>query len=239
MEGLNIAKLFVLSPESLTGLDSVKGFHLVGGFRKYDEQERRAWALRFCLCQFSKNSVSDMNAKESHQRSYFRGLLIFELAIRAGSDYPAHLLWSKIMNISNARLQLIKTSEGFRSSVYVDVAGFPTIGYGQKLNPGESYPSGITEAQATTLLDKDVTWAENVVDLLVKVSLTQGRYDALVDFTFNLGGSRLASRTLLKFLNASQYDVAGHQLLSWDHSGGVVVAGLKARRETESQLWNG
>ena len=141
------------------------------------------------------------------------------------------------MHISIEGLQLIKTSEGFRSHVYRDIAGYMTIGYGHKLNPGESYPVGITEQQACDILQRDVDWAENIVDRLVKVSLTQGQYDALVDFTFNLGGTRLASSTLLRVLNAGQYDAAGHQLLLWDHAGGVVVAGLKKRREAEYRMW--
>jgi hypothetical protein len=68
------------------------------------------------------------------------------------------------MNLSKTGLQLLKTSEGFRSHVYSDVAGFATIGYGHKLNPGESYPNGITEGQASTLLNQDVASAEKVVD---------------------------------------------------------------------------
>jgi GH24 family phage-related lysozyme (muramidase) len=79
-----------------------------------------------------------------------------------------------ILLTSNKGIELIKQFEGFRSHVYVDVAGFPTIGYEHKLNPGESYPSGVTVTQAEALLLRDVTWAENVVDRLVKVSLTQG-----------------------------------------------------------------
>ena len=60
----------------------------------------------------------------------------------------------------------------------------------------------------------------------------------MVDFVFNLGGGRLASSTLLRDLNAGKYDDAEQQLLSWDHSGGVVFEGLKTRREAELALWN-
>ena len=53
----------------------------------------------------------------------------------------------------------------------------------------------------------------------MKASLTQGQFDALVDFVFNLGSSRLASSTLLVDLNAGRYDAAGAELLRWDHTG--------------------
>lgn len=143
------------------------------------------------------------------------------------------------MEISAAGLQLIEQSEGFRSTVYNDVVGIPTIGYGHRLLPGESFPNGITQEQAQAMLSSDVQTAEDAVQRLVTVPLAQGQFDALVDFVFNLGAGRLASSTLLKDLNAGDYDAAGSQLLLWDHAGGQEVAGLKARREAELQLFTG
>ena len=143
------------------------------------------------------------------------------------------------MQLSAEGLELIKRSEGYRGNLYTDVAGFPTIGYGHRVTPKESFPGGIGEAQAAALLTEDVLEAERVVGRLVEVALTQGQFDALVDFCFNLGAGRLAGSSLLRELNAGQYAAAGEQLLDWDHAGGVVNAGLKARREAEFQLWNG
>ena len=142
------------------------------------------------------------------------------------------------MELSAAGLALIKLFEGFRSTVYLDAHGFPTIGYGHKLLAGESFPDGVTEAQATTLLEGDVGDAEQAVSRLVHVTLSQGQFDALVDFCFNLGQGRLAESTLLADLNEGQYDAAGQQILLWDHVGAQVNAGLKARRQAEFQLWN-
>ena len=80
--------------------------------------------------------------------------------------------------------------------------------------------------------------AEQGVLRLVKAALTQGQFDALVDFVFNLGSGRLAGSTLLVYLNAGRYDDAAGQLLRWDHAGAIEVAGLKARREAEFKLWH-
>lgn len=147
------------------------------------------------------------------------------------------------MELSPAGLDLIKRSEGFRESVYTDVAGFPTIGYGHRLRPGESFPEGVTQVEAQAILTADVSDAEQAVSRLVKVTLTQGQYDALVDFVFNLGPSRLASSTLLEDLNAGHYSAACEQLLIWDHSmvngAEQIVAGLKSRRQAEYNLWMG
>ena len=146
------------------------------------------------------------------------------------------------MQLSAEGLELIKRFEGFRSQQYTDVAGFPTIGYGHRVVPPESFPAktfprGVSEPQAATLLAGDVAAAERAIGCLVKVALTQGQFDALVDFTFNLGAGRLAKSTLLRCLNAGRYDAAAAQLLLWDLAGGEVNLGLKARREAELRLW--
>ena len=143
------------------------------------------------------------------------------------------------MQLSNKGLDLVKRSEGFRDRVYLDVAGFPTIGYGHLIKVNEAFPDAITEPQAAAILDGDLREAEHAVARLVKVALTQGQFDALVDFCFNLGAGRLAGSTLLRELNAGRHDAAAEQLLSWDHTGGQVNAGLKARREAELKLWSG
>ncbi|HTH42880.1 MAG TPA: lysozyme [Terracidiphilus sp.] len=142
------------------------------------------------------------------------------------------------MNLSSIGLKLLQQSEGFRGAVYTDIAGKKTIGYGHRLLPGETFPNGISLAIGAKILAKDVAIAEDSVRRLVKVELTQGQFDALVDFVFNLGSGRLASSTLLSDLNAGNYDAAAHQLLQWDHAGHVEVEALKKRREAEFNLFN-
>jgi|KBSMisStaDraftv2_1062788.scaffolds.fasta_scaffold05698_9 lysozyme len=141
------------------------------------------------------------------------------------------------MNMSRSGLELLKKSEGFRDRTYQDVAGFQTIGFGHRLLPDENYPGGISLALGEAILAKDVRNAETAIQRLVKVPLTQGQFDALVDFVFNLGAGRLAGSTLLKYLNSGKYDAAAWQLLAWDHAGSQQLAGLKARREAEFHLW--
>lgn len=141
------------------------------------------------------------------------------------------------MQLSNAGLDLIKQREGFRSTTYLDAAGQRTIGYGHKLLAGESFPNGITEAEAERLLAADVTSASRAIEHLVHVPLTQGQFDALVDFCFNLGRGRFAASTLLRELNAGNYEAARHQLLLWVHAAGKVLPALQIRRQSEFDLW--
>jgi len=142
------------------------------------------------------------------------------------------------VELSSAGMELIKKSEGFRDRVYLDVEGYPTIGYGHRLIHPETFRNGITESQGTTILYNDIHESEQAVSRLVKTQLTQGQFDALVDFVFNLGQVRLAESTLLRELNSGHIAEAGEQLLRWDHAGTQENAGLKARREAELRLWN-
>jgi lysozyme len=142
------------------------------------------------------------------------------------------------MHLSPAGLDLLKKSEGFRDRVYADVAGFRTIGFGHRLASSETYASAIDLSQGETILRHDLAIAEAAVERIVKVTLTQGQFDALVDFVFNLGAGRLSSSTLLSYLNAGKYDAAAWELLAWDHAGSHELASLKLRREAEFQLWS-
>jgi lysozyme len=134
-------------------------------------------------------------------------------------------------------MELLKKSEGFRNRVYLDAAGFPTIGYGHRLLNPASFPNGIDEAQAAEILACDVWDAEQAVQRLVKVPLTQGQFDALVDFCFNLGAGKLTTSTLLKVLNCGRYEDAAEELLRWDRAGGRELDALKVRRQAEAELW--
>jgi len=142
------------------------------------------------------------------------------------------------MKLSAAGLSLLKQSEGFRSRVYLDSNGIATIGYGHRLLSREDFPEGVTEQHASQMLAIDVLKAEEAVTRLVRVALTQGQFDALVDFCYNLGQGRLAASTLLADLNAGRYAAAAEQLLLWDHAGAGESAGLLARRQAEFQLWH-
>lgn len=141
------------------------------------------------------------------------------------------------MRLSEAGLDLIKRSEGFRRMPYRDAAGVLTVGYGHRiLDPG-SFQHGIDEEFAEHILRCDADDAAEAVESLVKVPLTQGQFDALTDFVFNLGPERLRESTLLRELNAGDYDAARRELLKWVHVGRKVVGGLKLRREAEYKLW--
>lgn len=138
------------------------------------------------------------------------------------------------MQPSQACFDLTKSSEGCRLTAYPDQGAF-SIGYGHR-----GVPEGTvwTQDQADQALALDLSNAGAQVAAMVKVPLTQGQFDALCDFTFNLGSGSLAGSTLLRILNLGSYADAGEQLLRWDIAGGEVQKGLALRRQAELNLWN-
>ncbi len=141
------------------------------------------------------------------------------------------------MNTSPAGLDLIRSFEGLRLSAYQDQRGIWTIGFGSTKDVHEGMT--ITIPEAIVRLKSDLGVAEAEVNRLVKVPLTQGQFDALVDFTFNLGGGSLEHSTLLKLLNEGKYEQAQAEFSKWDHCAGEVNAGLLRRREAEADMFGG
>lgn len=140
------------------------------------------------------------------------------------------------MKISAHGLDLIKKYEGFRATVYRDAAGHRTIGYGHKLKPGERF-TRITKAQATELLRQDVRVAERAVNDNVRVRLNQNRFDALVSWTFNLGGGSLKRSSMLKHVNAREHALVSREMNKWVYAGGKPLEGLARRRVAEAALY--
>ena len=143
-----------------------------------------------------------------------------------------------MMQISENGLDLIRKFEGLRLAAYLCPSGVLTIGYG---HTGSDVKRGqkIDEDRATELLMNDVKRFETSVNNLVKVEITQGMFDALVSFCFNLGAGSLHGSTLLRKLNAGDTAGAAEEFLKWDKANGKSLAGLTARREAERQLFIG
>ncbi len=147
-------------------------------------------------------------------------------------------VWGGRMDLSLAGLAHLKQFEGLRLQPYTDSAGKWTIGYGHLIKTGESFDT-ITEGQAAALLADDVGTAEDAVNALVKVPLTQPQFDALVSFVYNVGVGAFRRSTLLRLLNAGDYAGAAGQFPLWRNAGGRVVQGLVNRRAAEVALFAG
>ncbi|MBC8946945.1 lysozyme [Xenorhabdus indica] len=142
------------------------------------------------------------------------------------------------MEISTKGLECIKQYEGLKLKAYPDPAtgGIPwTIGYGhtKDVKPGQV----ITEQQAEAFLLDDLKLIYLTFESAVKVSLTQGQFDALCSFIFNCGAGNFARSTLLKKLNAGDYQGAADEFQRWNKAAGKVMNGLTKRRASERQMF--
>lgn len=147
------------------------------------------------------------------------------------------------MKTSDKGLALIKSFEGFRARPYLCPAGVPTIGYGATY-----YPDGkkvtmrdkpVSEADATAMLRSMLVQYENGVERYVQVPITQGQFDALVSFAYNLGLAALKGSTLLRLVNERNFVGAAAQFSRWNKASGKVLPGLTRRREAERKLFVG
>lgn len=140
------------------------------------------------------------------------------------------------MTLSDTGLALIRRFEGFSPTVYLCPAGVATIGYGHVVRADEQarFARGISEPMAVTLLRQDAACAEAAVARLIAVPLTQGQFDALVSFTFNLGAAALQRSTLRQRVNREDHAGAREEFAKWVWAGGRRLTGLVARRAAEA-----
>jgi lysozyme len=140
--------------------------------------------------------------------------------------------------LSDTALRLIQDCEGCVLRPYRDTVGVWTDGYGNTYGVVPGGPP-IGQAKADADLMRNLAGAEADVARLVKVALTQGQFDALVSFTFNLGAGALGGSTLLRRLNAGDAAGAAAEFGKWVHAGGEVLPGLVTRRAKERALFEG
>lgn len=147
------------------------------------------------------------------------------------------------MKTNKAGVELIKEFEGFMPRWYKDPVGIWTIGYGHTDAAGSPNHKNtadmfITEEEATSILEKDLANYEAAVNRQVKVELNPNQFSALVSFTYNLGEGNLSRSTLLRKLNAGDYNGASAEFARWTRAGGRVLNGLIRRRAAEFALFN-
>jgi len=154
-------------------------------------------------------------------------------------------------SISAKGIKQLKYLEGERLKVYIDQAGYPTVGVGHKVLPQDNLKIGdtITPLQSGKFLKQDLQNAERAIKMGVKVPLNQNQYDALVSFIFNVGvgaflngGKNDAPSTLLRKLNDYDYQGALAEFPRWKY---VTENGVKSvddilvrRRKFEQDLFN-
>lgn len=140
------------------------------------------------------------------------------------------------MDISSRGLRLIEQFEGFRSAPYWDSYGKVwTRGFGETegIGPGSAHLT-LAEAQ-----DRLKVLVERRYEFAIKdlhTDFNQNQFDALCSFVWNLGTGIFAG-SLRANLQRHNFHAAANEMLAYDHAGGVVLEGLRIRREDEVSLF--
>jgi len=141
------------------------------------------------------------------------------------------------MESSTRLISKLKEFEGLRLTAYRCSGGVWTIGYGHTKDVRRG--QRISRVEADRLLRDDLREVESYVNGIAEVN-TQGKFDAVVDFCFNLGARSFAHSTLYKYIKArrSSADIR-QQFRRWIYADGKVQDGLRRRREWEANRWCG
>ena len=143
----------------------------------------------------------------------------------------------ELMKISNSGLSLIKRYEGCRLKAYKDSVGVWTIGWGNTSHAKAGM--SITQQQAETFLKDDIKPVETLLNGM-GINYTQGQFDSLTSFIFNLGQGNFKSSTMYKYIVARKSDLEiTDQMVKWHNAGGKPLIGLKKRRCDEANMFLG
>lgn len=149
------------------------------------------------------------------------------------------------METSERGINMIIAFEGMELNAYKCPAGVWTIGVGHTGEvDGVPVKRGmlITQAKAKELLREDLKKVELYLNRQSFAGrLTQGQFDALVSFLFNVGSGAFQTSTMRKCLCTGDFEGAAAQFGRWIF--GTVngkkekLPGLVTRREKEREIF--
>jgi len=156
------------------------------------------------------------------------------------------------VKVSKDAIEGIKKDEGVRLRPYRCPALLWTVGVGHVIDPnhirvklderkGLAIPDGwdrtLTMDEVNDILAKDLITFERGVLRLCPEGLTQGRFDALVSFSFNVGLGNLQRSTIRMKHNRGDFEGAAESFMQWTKAGGKELPGLVKRRKHERALY--
>jgi lysozyme len=156
------------------------------------------------------------------------------------------------MKVSAKAIKMIKHHEGVRQKPYKCPAKLWTVGVGHVLYPEQGklkidqrdgFAMKIEDfrtfsmEEVDAILRADLDRFERGVEKFCPVSLTQGQFDALVSFSFNVGLGTLQRSTLRQKVLRGDMEGASEELLKYCMAGGKVLRGLLNRRSDERALF--
>jgi len=156
------------------------------------------------------------------------------------------------MKVSTKALSMIRHHEGVRQRAYRCPALLWTIGVGHVLYPEQGklpldQRMGVllkpeddrlfSMEEVNGILATDLHRFELGVERFCPVIFTQGQFDALVSFSFNVGLGTLQRSTLRQKVLKNNMEGAAEELLKYCMAGGKPLKGLQNRRRDERALF--
>ena len=140
------------------------------------------------------------------------------------------------MKLGEQGKALIHSYEQCRLEAYMPTPDdVPTIGWGH--TRAVAMGDTCTQEQADAWFLEDIAWVEDCVNRSVTALLEPNEFDALCSLCFNIGCKAFSGSTLVRLLNAGDYDGASEQFKVWNKQRGEVLAGLTKRRAAEESLF--
>ena len=138
------------------------------------------------------------------------------------------------IGIKQSTIYLIKQFEGLRNTAYDDGHGNMTIGIGHAIKPNEEklYYTTLSNKQAHTLLERDMSPCERVLKTKVHSPINQSQFDALMSFCYNIGPDNFAGSEVIKHINRENYKKAADAMLNWNKPQTIIK-----RRKQERALF--
>jgi lysozyme len=156
------------------------------------------------------------------------------------------------MKVSAKSIYMIKHHEGVRQKPYKCPAKLWTVGVGHVLYPEQGklkidqrdgFALKVEDFRVFSMeevdgiLRTDLDRFERGVEKFCPVPLTQGQFDALVSFSFNVGLGTLQRSTLRQKVLRGDMEGASEELLKYCMAGGKVLRGLLNRRKDEQVVF--
>ena len=156
------------------------------------------------------------------------------------------------MKVSKEAIEGIKKDEGVRTKPYRCPALLWTVGVGHVIDPNHirvkfderknipippEWDRVLSMAEVDAILAADLATFERGVLRLCPGGLTQGRFDALVSFSFNVGLGNLQRSTIRMKHNRGDFEGAAEGFMAWTKAGGKELPGLVKRRKHERALY--
>ena len=157
------------------------------------------------------------------------------------------------MKVSDKLIQLIKHDEGVRVKPYRCPALIWTVGVGHVIDQSHikvpieerktlPIPSGwdrtLSMDEVNAILAKDLeTFERGVLRLAPNLAGRQGKFDACVSFSFNVGLGNFQRSTIRMKIQREEWDAAADAFLMWTKAGGKELPGLVKRRKGERALF--